>query len=64
MKPLFYLRLFLDSLWPALLLVASAYDWLDNATHEIIGTAMFLLLVTPQHLQPALVRDGDAKEPG
>lgn len=45
MRPLFLFRLVLDFLAVSLLLAALAYNWLDNATHEIIGTAMFLLLV-------------------
>jgi hypothetical protein len=43
-KPLFLLRLALDFLAVSLLLAAMAYNWLDNAAHEIIGTGMFLLL--------------------
>ena len=44
-KPLFLLRLVLDFVAAGLLMAALAYYWLDNATHEIIGTAMFLLLI-------------------
>ncbi len=44
MTPLFVLRLFLDVISVGLLLSALAYYAFDNATHEIIGTAMFLLL--------------------
>lgn len=40
------LRLALDLAALGLLLVALAYYWLDNATHELVGTAMFVLLVT------------------
>ncbi|RVL95612.1 DUF4405 domain-containing protein [Sinorhizobium meliloti] len=45
MTPLFVLRLFLDLISVGLLLSAMAYYAFDNATHEIIGTAMFLLLI-------------------
>ena len=46
MKLPFSLRLFLDLVAVSLLLVALAYDWLGNTAHEIIGTAMFALLVS------------------
>ena len=46
MKPLFLFRLTLDLLAVGLLLTAMAYFAFDNATHEIVGTAMFLLLIT------------------
>ncbi|MBP2486220.1 hypothetical protein JOH50_001947 [Rhizobium leguminosarum] len=46
MKPLFLLRLILDVLAAGLLLAALAYNWLGNAAHEIIGTGMFLLLIS------------------
>ena len=46
MKPLFFLRLILDFLAAGLLLAALAYNWLGNAVHEIIGTGMFLLLIS------------------
>jgi hypothetical protein len=39
------LRVVLDLTALALFLLALAYYWLDNATHEIAGTAMFVLLV-------------------
>jgi hypothetical protein len=39
------LRLFLDGLAAVLLLVALAYWWLGNVVHEVVGTAMFLLLI-------------------
>ncbi|QRM33620.1 DUF4405 domain-containing protein [Microvirga sp. VF16] len=45
MTPVFLLRLLLDFLALALLLVALAYDWLGNVAHEIIGTVMFALLL-------------------
>lgn len=45
MRPLFLFRLFLDSMAVGLLLAALAYDWLGNVVHEVIGTAMFLLLI-------------------
>lgn len=46
MSLLFSLRLLLDLVAISLLLVALAYDWLGNTAHEIIGTVMFLLLVS------------------
>ena len=46
MKPLFVIRLALDLLAVSLLLAAMTYYAFDNATHEIIGTAMFLLLAS------------------
>ena len=46
MKPHFLFRLALDLLAVGLLLTAMAYFAFDNATHEIVGTAMFLLLIT------------------
>jgi hypothetical protein len=42
---MFLLRLALDFVALGLLLAALAYWWLDNRTHELIGTAMFLLLI-------------------
>ncbi|MBP1861484.1 DUF4405 domain-containing protein [Rhizobium herbae] len=42
---LFRARLLMDLVAAALLLTALAYDWLGNATHEIVGTVMFLLLI-------------------
>ncbi|MCU4179681.1 DUF4405 domain-containing protein [Bosea sp. BH3] len=45
MKPVFRLRLALDALAAALLLAALAYDWRGNVVHELIGTAMFALLI-------------------
>ena len=39
------MRLALDFIAVGLLLAALAYWWLDNRTHEIIGTAMFLLVI-------------------
>ena len=45
MAPLFLLRLVLDFAAVGLLAVAMAYWWLDNRTHELVGTAMFALLV-------------------
>ena len=56
-SPLFLFRLALDFLAVSLLLAAYAYNWLGNAAHEVIGTAMFALLISPQHLQSPLVRD-------
>lgn len=46
MKVAFSLRLFLDLVAVSLLLIALAYDWLGNMAHEVIGTVMFLLLVS------------------
>lgn len=45
MKPFFLFRLVLDGIAVVLLLAALAYFWFDNATHEIIGTTMFALLI-------------------
>lgn len=39
------LRLILDLIAAGLLLVALAYHWLGNTVHELVGTALFLLLV-------------------
>lgn len=39
------MRLALDFIAVGLLLAALAYWWLDNRTHELIGTAMFLLVI-------------------
>jgi hypothetical protein len=44
-KPFFLFRLVLDGVAVVLLLTALAYFWFDNATHEIIGTTMFALLI-------------------
>jgi hypothetical protein len=41
----FMLRLGLDLLAAVLLLLALAYYWQDNAFHEVVGTAMFMLLI-------------------
>ncbi|RUM25665.1 DUF4405 domain-containing protein [Rhizobium vallis] len=46
MSPLFLIRLVLDFTAAGLLLVALAYWWLDNTSHELIGTGMFILLVS------------------
>lgn len=45
MSPLFLFRLGLDFLAVSLLLAAYAYNWLGNAAHEVVGTAMFALLI-------------------
>ncbi|CAN7234833.1 DUF4405 domain-containing protein [Rhizobium sp. LjRoot98] len=45
MRPLFLFRLFLDFLAISLLLSAFAYNGTGNLTHEVAGTAMFLLLI-------------------
>lgn len=46
MRSVFILRLVLDLLAVSLLLTAFAYDLFGNATHEIIGTCLFALLVS------------------
>ncbi|AIC29788.1 hypothetical protein IE4771_PB00053 (plasmid) [Rhizobium etli bv. mimosae str. IE4771] len=46
MKPLFFLRLILDLIAVSLLVAAFAYNWFGNAAHEIIGTSMFVLLIS------------------
>lgn len=46
MTPLFLFRLILDLLAVSLLLAAFAYNWFGNAAHEIMGTAMFVLLIS------------------
>ncbi|RUL98082.1 DUF4405 domain-containing protein [Rhizobium chutanense] len=46
MSPLFLIRLVLDFTAAGLLLVALAYWWLDNTSHELIGTGMFILLLS------------------
>ncbi|KJF70194.1 DUF4405 domain-containing protein [Agrobacterium arsenijevicii] len=46
MKPLFLFRLILDLLAVSLMLAAFAYNWFGNAAHEIIGTLMFVLLIS------------------
>lgn len=46
MSPFFVIRLVLDFTAAGLLFVALAYWWLDNTTHELIGTGMFVLLVS------------------
>lgn len=45
MKPLFLIRLGLDFTAAGLLLAALAYGWMGNLIHEVIGTAMFALLI-------------------
>lgn len=45
MNRLFYIRLVLDFAAAGLFLVALAYYWLSNATHEVVGTVMFALLI-------------------
>jgi len=44
-NPVFLLRLTLDFIAAGLLLAGLAYYWLDNVAHELIGTAMFLLII-------------------
>lgn len=46
MKPLFLLRLVLDALAVSFFVIALAYNWLGNVVHEVIGTAMFALLIS------------------
>ncbi|MGM5055587.1 MULTISPECIES: DUF4405 domain-containing protein [Rhizobium] len=46
MSAFFVIRLVLDLTAAGLLFVALAYWWLDNTTHELIGTGMFILLVS------------------
>lgn len=45
MNPIFTLRLVLDGFAVGLLLFAFSYHWLGNATHEVAGIGMFMLLV-------------------
>jgi len=45
-SPLFLIRLVLDFTAAGLLLLALAYWWRDNTSHELIGTGMFILLVS------------------
>lgn len=45
MNPLFLVRLVLDLVAAGLLLAALAYNLMGNLVHEIIGVAMFLLLI-------------------
>ena len=45
MRPLFLLRLVLDFVAVGLLLTALAYNWMGNLVHEIVGSAMFVLLI-------------------
>jgi hypothetical protein len=44
-KPLFLVRLVLDFVAAGLLLAALAYNLMGNLVHEIVGTAMFALLI-------------------
>ncbi|MBY2924048.1 DUF4405 domain-containing protein [Rhizobium leguminosarum] len=46
MSPFFVIRLVLDFTAAGLLLAALAYWWLDNTSHELIGTSMFILLLS------------------
>ena len=45
MNRLFLLRLAFDLTAASLLLIGLAYWWLGNVAHEVVGTAMFVLLV-------------------
>lgn len=45
MSVVFNIRLMLDLLALGLFIVALAYWWLNNISHEVIGTAMFVLLI-------------------
>jgi hypothetical protein len=42
---MFQLRLLLDLLAAGLLVLGLAYYWLDNLSHELMGTAMFALII-------------------
>lgn len=44
MTTVFRVRLFLDFLAVALIIACLAYWWLDNLSHEILGTALFALV--------------------
>lgn len=44
-NPLFLVRLTLDLIAAGLLVAGLAYWWLGNTAHELIGTAMFLLIL-------------------
>lgn len=46
MTRLFLFRLILDLAAISLFLVTLAYDWLGNGGHEVVGTAVFLLLIS------------------
>ncbi len=41
----FRIRLLLDFLAVALIIACLAYWWLDNLTHELLGTALFVLII-------------------
>lgn len=45
MRPIYLVRLALDLTAVVLLIAGLAYYWLDNLSHELIGTAMFVLLI-------------------
>ena len=45
MTPVFLFRLGLDFLAVGLFVVAMAYWWMDNRSHELIGASMFALLL-------------------
>lgn len=45
MNRIFLLRLLLDLTVAGLLVVGLAYYWLDNLSHELIGTTMFALII-------------------
>lgn len=45
MNRIFLLRLLLDLTAASLLVVGLAYYWLDNLSHELIGTTMFALII-------------------
>ncbi len=44
MSPVFLTRLVLDFVAVGFFVMAMAYWWLDNRTHELVGTVMFALL--------------------
>ena len=46
MRPSLIVRLVFDFLTASLLLLVYAYDWLGNVAHEVVGTVLFMLLVT------------------
>ncbi len=45
MNPAFLTRLILDFIAFGMLVIALAYYWFSNATHEIVGTGIFVLLI-------------------
>jgi len=45
MTTVFRVRLFLDFLAVTLIIACLAYWWLDNLSHEVLGTALFALVI-------------------